>query len=430
MSNMKDLKETSAETPAAKSEGKPEGKGDGHGGGSKGGAGQKYLIPGNHVWAGMWKLFAALAIVGAGMTFAGGAFNDLKRFSYSYLVAFAWGLTLALGGLFFVLVQHITSAGWSVTVRRVAEQLAGTIPVFVVLFIPIMLLRKTLYASWMGPNVSHVVHAKHGYLNETFWIVRAIVFFAIWLFLSGKLLQHSREQDESRAPSLTNKMRALSAPGILLFALSITFSGIDWYMTLAPAWFSTMFGVYIFAGAIISMFSFMNLIFTRMNASGLLTTEVNVNHFHDLGKFQFGFTVFWAYIAFSQYMLIWYANIPEETEFFLHRQTHDWDKVGYALVLVHFFVPFFLMLSRHAKRWAGPRSLAAAVILVMHWVDLYWLIMPNHDEHFHLNALADLGPWFFVMGVMFAFFFKNLAGAPIIPVGDPRLDRALHHQNA
>ncbi|MCC6646889.1 MAG: hypothetical protein IT374_15110 [Polyangiaceae bacterium] len=425
MSNDQKLKETTPDTPAAKAE-------EGHGHGDKGGgaAAKKYLIPSNHAWAGIWKIFVVVALVGAGMTFAGGAMGDLRRFSYSYLVAFAWGVTLALGGLFFVLVQHITNAGWSVTVRRVAEHLSGTIPLFVVLFIPIMLLRKTLYADWMGPNVAHAVVAKRGYLNETFWIVRAIGFFGIWLFLSGRLVQQSREQDESRSFELTRKMRALSAPGIPLFALSLTFGGIDWFMTLSPAWFSTMYGVYIFAGAVVSMFAFLTLVFTRMNTSGLLTTEVNGNHFHDLGKLMFAFTVFWAYIAFAQYLLIWYANIPEETEFFLHRQTNGWDTVGYTLVIIHFFVPFFLMLSRHTKYWAGPRAIGAVIILVMHWVDLYWLIMPNHDHHFHLNVLADLGPWLFVMGVMLAYFFKNLAGAPIIPIGDPRLERSLAHQNA
>lgn len=424
-------KKTSAETPVSKKEVEAaiKERGEHEPKGGKGAIPAKYMIPSTHAWAGLWKIFAGIGVVGLAM--AGASYtSDPKRFAFSYLAAFAWGLTLALGGLFFVLIQHITSAGWSVTVRRGAEQLMGTLPIFVLLFIPVVLFRNHLY-PWLGHgHLSEAVEAKRGFLNFPFWMVRAVVFFAIWTFLANKLLGLSREQDETGNPDLTNKMRALAAPGIPLFALSITFGGIDWFMTLDPEWYSTMFGVYLFAGAAISVFAFMNLFFSRANAAKLLTNEVTPEHFHDLGKLQFAFTVFWAYIGFSQYFLIWYANIPEETLFFKHRQENGWGTISIALVLGHFFFPFFLMLSRHTKRVAGPRSFAAAWVLVLHFVDMYWLIMPNVDHHMHFNPLMDLGPILFIMGTMMAVFFKRLADAPIVPARDPRLDRALHFENA
>jgi hypothetical protein len=200
-------------------------------------------------------------------------------------------------------------------------------------------------------------------------------------------------------------------------------------MSLEPEWYSTMFGVYIFAGSVISMFAFLSLFFRRMSGAGLIK-ELTEEHFHDLGKFLFAFTVFWAYIGFSQYFLQWYANIPEETVFFKHRQENDWGPVSILLVLGHFFFPFFLLLSRHTKRIPGSHQLGAVWVLIMHFVDVYWLVMPNVDHHFHPNVIMDLGNWLFIAGAMMAVLFFRLASAPIVPLRDPRLDRSLTFENA
>jgi hypothetical protein len=179
------------------------------------------------------------------------------------------------------------------------------------------------------------------------------------------------------------------------------------------------------------MFAMMNLVLSRADAAGLLKNSVTVEHFHDLGKFMFAFVFFWGYIAFSQYMLYWYANIPEETEFFLHRGEHGWDLPSWILVFGHFAIPFLLMLSRHAKRtFPAIRQTVAAWILVVHFLDIYWLVMPNVDKHFHFNPLQDIGAWLFIAGVLFAVFFRRLVSAPFIPTGDPRLNRSLRFQNA
>jgi hypothetical protein len=389
-----------------------------------------FMIPASHPWANLWKIFAGVSVVGLGLSGAGIAMGgDIKRFAFVYLAAFAWGLTLALGGLFFVLVQHMTNAGWSVVVRRGAEQLMGTLPVFAFLFAPIVVFRESLY-PWLGHEAHEpAVMAKAGFLNFGFWIVRAVVYFGIWTVLSQRLLGLSTEQDKTRAPALTLKMVSTSAVGLPAFALTLTFAGFDWYMSLEPQWYSTMFGVYFFAGAVLSMFAFMNLLFTRMRASGLLKQVTN-EHFHDLGKFMFAFTIFWAYIGFSQYMLYWYANIPEETLFFKHRQENGWGWVSILLILGHFFFPFFLMLSVHAKRTDAVRTLGATWLLAMHFVDMYWLVVPNVAHHFHFEPLMDLGSWLFVGGAMFAVLFRRMLSSPIIPVGDPRLGRSLRFENA
>jgi hypothetical protein len=430
-------KNTAPETPASK---KPESEREAapgheppkHGAQSK----TDFMIPPDHSWAGLWKIFAGVAAVGlvlAGAGIATGGEEGLKHFPFGYLAAFAWGLSLALGGLFFVLIQHLTSAGWSVVVRRGAEQLMGTLPLFALLFIPIVVFRETLF-PWMRPEVvehNHAIHAKAGFLNFGFWIVRAVVYFGIWTFLSQRLLSLSKQQDVSGDPKLTLKMVATSAPGMLGFALSLTFAAFDWLMSLEPEWYSTMFGVYFFAGSVISVMAFLNLLYTRMQSAGLLTKAVTEEHFHDIGKLQFAFTVFWAYIGFAQYMLIWYANIPEETLFYMHRQENGWGWVSIVLILGHFFFPFFLMLSRHAKRYASVRLVAAAWVLVMHHIDTYWLVVPNSptDHHFHYNFLTDLGCLLLVMGAMMTVMFKRMADAPIVPARDPRLNRSLTFEN-
>ncbi|MCU0680732.1 MAG: hypothetical protein MUF34_00445 [Polyangiaceae bacterium] len=388
-----------------------------------------YVIPPGHAWSKLWMVWAGVAALGAVLSVVGyGA--DPKRFAFTYLTAFAWGLTVCLGGLFFVLLQHLTGSGWSVVVRRGAEQLMGALPIFAVLVLPILFVfRETLY-PWAG-HAAHepLIMAKHGYLNVPFWLTRAAVYFGIWVFFSFQLFSLSRRQDETGDPKLTLRAQTLSAPGMLLFALSLTFAGIDWLMSLEPEWFSTMFGVYLFAGSVISIMAFQSLLYSRMVGAGLLTKEINSHHFHDLGKLLFAFTVFWAYISFSQYFLIWYANIPEETEFFLHRQQGGWGWVGIGLVFGHFFGPFFLLLSRHAKRFPGSLQFGAVLILLMHYVDLYWLVMPNVDHHVHPSPF-DVGPWLLVAGAMLALTFRRMLAAPVMPVRDPRLDRSLDFENA
>jgi hypothetical protein len=387
-----------------------------------------FSIPEGHSWNNLWKIFAGVALVGAIMSGIGYT-ADPKRFAFSYLTGFTWGITLALGGFFFVILQHITRSGWSVVVRRPAEHLMSTLPLFGLLWIPIWIFRESLYpwATAEGQH-EHAIHAKVAYLNVPFWTGRAVLFFVIWSFFAWRFSKLSQEQDVTGDPKLSLKMEGLSFPALALFGLTATFGvGIDWLMSLEPAWYSTIFGVWIFAGAVVSMFAFMNVFFARGQAAGLFKS-VTRHHFHDLGKLMFGFTIFWAYISFSQYLLQWYANIPEETVYYLHRQENGWAPVGLFIILGHFFFPFFLVLSRNAKKPA-ILTFGGLWVLVMHFIDLYYFVMPMHDHHFHFNPVMDLGPWLLVIGAMFALIFKRLVSVPVVPLRDPRLDRSLSFEN-
>ncbi len=362
---------------------------------------------------------------------AAAAFVDQQRFAFSYLVGFWFVLTLSLGGLFFVVIQHLTRAGWSVGVRRQMEWGASFLPFTVLLFIPLAVLAPKLY-EWMGPEAAHdeLLHKKAGYLNVPFFYVRAAIYFAIWAGLSLFFTRTSRRQDETGDHALTMKMRWFSAPAAALFALSLTFASFDWLMSLQPHWYSTIWGVYLFAGSVASSLGLLALGSLWMNGRGLLKRVLTVEHRHDVGKLFFGFTVFWAYIAFSQYFLIWYANIPEETVFYLNREPGGWLQLSQLMVVCQFLIPFVLLISRHGKRNSLVLAVAAAIGLVGHYLDLYWLVLPIHDKagvHLSWMDLAGLaGP----LGLFFWWLTTRIAGEPLYPTRDPLLHESVRLDNA
>ncbi len=414
----------------------------GHGGHGGGGGGADHGPEGENIRLGaaggtLLKVGAGLAVVGLGGAAALGAtMNDgFTQFFHSYLVAFWWGLTITLGGLFFVLVQHLTKARWSPVVRRVAEILASNSVVFgllaLVIIVPVMLGNTALY-SWNDPEVvakSHLIHHKAGYLNTTFFLIRWVIYFAIWIGFGLTLLKRSVAQDTSGDPNISKKNFALSAPGMLLFGLSITFASIDTIMSLEAEWFSTMFGVYIFAGAQLSFHCVLALSLFFLQGAGRLTKSVSVHHFHDIGKMMFAFVVFWAYIAFSQFMLIWYADIPEETIWFKSRFDGGWQTVSIIQLVGHFVIPFFGLVSRHVKRHKKALAFWAVYLLVMHYIDLYWLIMPSFDAKQAPWHIMDLLALLGVAGVMIANFGRVASGVNLRPTKDPRLAKSLAFEN-
>ena len=320
--------------------------------------------------------------------------TDAAHFWRAYLVAFLFGLTICLGALFFVLIQYLTRAGWSVAVRRPAEAIAANLRWYWLLFVPFAVLWAMGKANilWVWADMEtlranneaeyHIVHAKEAFLNPTFFWIRAAVYFVVWAFLAHSYFSASVRQDESGDPAITERLQKWAGPAIILFGLTTTFAAFDWIMSLSPAWFSTMFGVYFFCGCATAGFATMILVTLRLQQLGTLKGIVTAEHRQDLGKFLFAFgMVFWAYIAFSQYMLIWYANVPEETGWFLARQLGAWAPLSFALLFGHFVVPFVGLISKWPKRF--PVSLAAAAVwmLCFHFVDLYWLVMPEipHD---------------------------------------------------
>jgi hypothetical protein len=355
---------------------------------------------------------------------------DRERFAFSYLTGFVYVATLGLGGLFFVLVQHLTRAGWSVAARRQMEWLSQVLPFCIGLFVPVALLAHDLFHHWMGPEAEHdhELHKKAAYLNPTFFFIRAAVFLAAWTGLSLWFSRTSRAQDTSGDPRLTQKMQMASAPGVIVFSLTLTFAAFDWLMSLDPHWYSTIFGVYVFAGSTVSSLAALALMTMALRKAGAYGKVSTIEHQHDIGKLLFGFIVFWAYIGFSQFMLIWYANMPEETIYYRERWEGGWHVVSIALLFGHFIIPFIVLLSRHAKRHNMVLGVSCVWMLVMHYVDIYWMVMPNKTHHFEpswIDLAGLLGPF----GVGALALALTARKSPAYPLKDPRIPETTHVEN-
>lgn len=396
-----------------------------------------------------WTRFAAvaggvgLALLATGLVLGFAAGDGLKQFQHAYLLAFCYVLSLALGGLFFVAVSHLAAAGWSVVVRRLAEIVGAATGPLVLLFLPILLTilfgGSSLYL-WNDEEyvaTSAILQGKAPYLNRWFFLVRCLVYFAAWGGLSYCFLQWSRSQDESGDKDLTRRMQRLSAPAILLFAGTVTFASFDWLMSLDPYWFSTIFGVYFFAGCAVGFLATLILLVNVLQARGLLGESITVEHRHDLGKLLFGFVFFWGYIAFSQYLLYWYANIPEETAWYLRRQQNGWQYVGLALLFGHLLAPFLFLMPRNIRRHRLLLSVGAVALLVMHWIDLYWLVMPEIEVDaaasgaaWALAAATNLLTTVGMLGLFAATLAWIAADRPLLPVRDPRLEESLSFKNS
>lgn len=371
---------------------------------------------------------AALMFIGVA-TFALTLFKDKERAWFAYLVGYFYFFILGIGGLFFASLQYVSKAGWSVNIRRFSEALTAFLPVAFIGALALLLGGKYLY-EWMVP--AHVaadplLQHKSGYLNVTFFVIRVLLFFGLWLLFRSKLVGGSVAQDQSGDVSITEKAVGWSVAFLLVFALSFSLFGVDLVMSLQPHWFSTIFGVYLFAGLFQSTMALMILMIIYCMRKGVLTGFVDENHLHDLGKYLFAFTVFWAYIAYSQYMLIWYANLPEETVFYMPRMMGSWLYVSAALLLFKFVVPFLALLPRWAKRTPAHLAAVSILILVMQYVDLYWLIYPNFNSEQAVMGLPEIGMFLGFAGIFFFTVTRFLGRYSIVPVKDPRQFESNHH---
>jgi hypothetical protein len=357
--------------------------------------------------------------------------EDTRRFFFSYLVAYLFFLSLALGGLGFVLIQFATRAGWSVAVRRLAEHVMGTLPWLSLLFLPLVFGFSELYPWFDSGKTARdlVLQEKTPYLNPGFFYLRTLVYLLGWSLLSWWFWQQSVRQDRGDAVSFTRRLQRASAPAIVWFAVTLTFFSFDWIMSLDPHWYSTIFGVYFFAGCIVAFLALLIALILILQGFRLLSNIISTEHFHDLGKLLFGFVVFWAYIAFSQFMLIWYANIPEETIWYAHRAEHGWEILTIALGLGHFVLPFFFLLSRTTKRKRTALLAAALWLLFMHYLDLYWLVMPNLQSHGLHPHWLDLTTFLALAGLHLAGLIWLMNRPALIPVKDPRLAESLSFEN-
>jgi hypothetical protein len=356
---------------------------------------------------------------------------DPAQFAFSWLVAFLFFLSLALGALFFVLIHYATQAGWGIVVRRLAENTMAAVPLFALLFIPVLLAMPELFPWVRGvaEGKDLVLAGKAPYLNTSFFVARAAIYFTCWSAIAVYFVRRSRKQDASGDEAISVRLRGLSGPAIIILALTQTFAAVDWIMSLDPKWYSTIFGVYWFAGSFVSFFALVTLMVVLLKRAKLMADAVGTEHFHDLGKLLFAFTVFWAYIGFSQYFLIWYGNIPEETIFFRHRLMGSWTAVSLLLAAGHFIIPFFFFMPRTVKRKPVLLAAGACWMLAMHAVDMYWLIMPLHHPSGVAIGLADISAFLAVGGSFFAVVSWMMLGSPLVPVGDPRLPESLSFEN-
>lgn len=435
-----------------------------------------YRITPKSRWAGAWKIPAAVGALGLGIA-AYGYKVDPARFAFSYLFAFFFVLSLPLGCLFFVLVQYITKSSWSVTVRRVAELLMRPMPIFAVLVIPLVLTIGQLF-PWLGakhattpeadtsaesplaeergmearepaamrdmPLASvkraaraeergedKIINHKHAYLNRQFFLVRLIGYLLVWTWLAQRYFRWSTDQDKTKALENTAAGQRFAPAGLMLFSITLTFFAFDWLLSLDATWYSTIFGVEIFAQCALFQIAVLIVMTLLLRRSGLLGDAVTVEHYHDLGKFLFGWIVFWTYISFAQFFLTWYSNIPDEVAWF-HKRWHDnggsWKNLSIALVVLHFFIPFWFLMSRNIKRRLPLLAAGSVCMILMHVLEVYWIVMPNLGA-FEPN-LVDLGCLLGICGVYLAAVLRGMEDYALVPVGDPRLARALDFENA
>lgn len=381
-------------------------------------------------WSRGRRLLVAAALLGWGSLVAGYA-ADPKRFAFSYLTAFLFVVSLGLGALFFVMVQHLSGAVWSVSLRRVAENLMATLPAAAVLLLPVALSLHELY-EWTHREAvaaDPVLQGKQPWLNTPFFLVRAAIALLLWALLARLLRGWSLAQDrQPESPHLRPPTR-LSAGGLVLTILTVTVAAFDWIMSLEPHWYSTVFGVYFYTGGAVASVAALILILLGLRRAGYLVREVHVEHYHDLGKWLFGLTVFWAYIAFSQYMLIWYANLPEETAWFRTRTQGGWLPWAVILALGHFVLPFFALISRAAKRNLRWLGLVAVWMVAMHFLDLYWQVMPVLHRGGPAWHWMDGAALLAVAGSAGLLFWQHLRGQALVPASDPRLARSLEFHN-
>ncbi len=270
-----------------------------------------------------------------------------------------------------------------------------------------------------------IIAKKKAYLNTAGWVTRGVVYFVLWSLIALAYFGWSRRQDQDRDPQHTVRMQRFAAPALIVFAGALTFAAFDWLMSLEPAWFSTIFGVVIFAGSAVAILALTILIGLSFYKRGLVGDAINPEHFHDLAKLMFGFICFWTYVHFSQWMLIWYAGIPEEATWFHKRWDGGWQFVSLLLIFGHFVAPFVLLISRVQKRALGWLQLMCFWVILMHVIDIYWFVLPQAGG-FSVSP-ADIGALLFVAGIFFAYVFWQLGRVPLVPVGDPRLPRSLHH---
>jgi len=352
------------------------------------------------------------------------------QFYHSYLIAFMFVLGLSVGSLGLLMLQHLTGGHWGIVIRRPLEAATLSLPFVAVLFLPIALGMKYLYKEWLeAPKTGEgaLSHLQQSYLTTNAFLVRAVIYFGIWLLLVFIFDRWSRRQDVDREDrALRRQIKMMAGPGIILYVFVMSFAAIDWVMSLSPHWASTIYGFLFVVGQLISAMSLMIAIVVLLSRSEPLAGVIQDRHLHDLGKLLLAFVMLWAYFGFSQLLIIWSGNLPEEISFYRTRLYGGWGVVAVIVLVFHFFVPFFLLLSRDLKRNAKLLPKVAIWLIFMRLIDLFWLTRPEFTSNAMPNWL-DLAAPLALGGLWLYFFAFNLKRQPLLPLGDPKLEEAIEH---
>ena len=362
-----------------------------------------------------------------------GALSSPEKFYHSYIFSYMLVFGLTVGSLGLLMLQHLTGGNWGIIIRRPLEAASRNIWLVLVMFIPIVLGMKTLYRAWLDPErlkEEPLSKFQQGYLTSGGFLGRAVLYFAIWFLLMWLFNTWSRQQDERKQdPQIQRRFKSLSGPGVILYILLTTFAAIDWVMSLSPHWASTIYG-FIFVGAqAIATMCVMIIVIVLLSGSEPLAGIIQKRHLHDLGKWLFTFNILWAYFAFSQLLIIWSGNQPEEISFYRTRLFGGWGVVAVIVLVFSFSLPFLILLSREVKRTPGLIAKVAAWMLLMRLVDLYWMTRPEFTSRAFPTWLDFVVP-IALFGLWLGFFAMNLKQRPLLPLGDPKLAEAIaHHEH-
>ena len=373
------------------------------------------------------KIGMILAGIGLVLGVAGFLVNSYRA-SYAYLVSYLFFLSIAVGSLFLVALEYAANADWSTPFRRISEFFAAALPLLLIFVIPLFFNTGKLFLWSHSSYIHSMLEAKSAYLNTPFFMVRVIVIILIWCAFYWLITKNSRKQDSVQDQLLTKRNITISVIFMPIFAVTITLIAVDWIMSLESKWFSTIFGVYLFAGVVWSSLAALTLTALILKGKGYLHSAIGKDHFYSLGTLMFAFTVFWGYIAFSQYMLVWYGNLPDETFWYMQRWDGGWKLISLLLIVTHFIVPFFGLLSYEAKTNFKRLKFMSIWILCVHFLDLYWLIIPSMSRTDHIYSFSWIDfvyPIFFV-GILILVFNKMTEKTNLVPVGDPKLERGLN----
>jgi hypothetical protein len=379
--------------------------------------------------SGLQRLGMGAAVIGVVLTGAGFMISGQHAFFQAYLVAYVFWMGVVLGSMALLMVQHLSGGAWGVVIRRPLEAAVRTMPIMAVLFVPIIFGMHDLY-HWTHADVvatDPILQMKQPYLNTTFFIVRQVVYFAIWLAMGWMLTKWSADQDRANDPALIRKFSILSGAGLVIYSLTVTFAMVDWTMSVNPHWFSTMWGPLYMVSQGLSAMAFAIVILIMLAQVPPLSGVVTSAHLHDLGKFLFAFLMLWAYLTFSQFLIIWSANLKEEIPHYLVRWENGYQYVSLFMLVLYFMVPYALLLSRDVKRdWRRLRVLATWLLLAR-VVDYYWHVAPElNKDGLHLSLL-DVALPIAIGGIFLSLFAANLRGHSLLPINDPGLPKALAH---